>query len=123
MNVTKSAVLVIDGVARSCRIQNIKRTYGENPLVEVEILSCLWEKENPYIEKSRLDIKEVIFNNPATIVIWSDGSKTVVKCQPDDEYNKETGLAMCIVKKVFGNKGNFNEVFKKYIEDYDPRKK
>lgn len=67
------------------------------------------------------DIKEVIFNDPATVVIWSDGTKTVVKCQPGDEYSRETGLAMCIAKKYLGNKGNFNETFKKFIEDYDPR--
>lgn len=66
-------------------------------------------------------IDRVIFNDPATIVIWADGTKTVVKCQPGDEYNKETGLAMCIAKKYLGNKGNFNEVFKKFIEGYDPR--
>ena len=71
----------------------------------------------------RLSIDRVIFNAPATIVIWSDGTKTIVKCQPGDEYNKETGLAMCIAKKYLGNKGNFNEVFKRYIEDYDPRKR
>ena len=65
-------------------------------------------------------IKQVIFNAPATVVIWSDGTKTVVKCQPGDEYSKETGLAMCIAKKYLGNKGNFNEVFKKFIEGYDP---
>lgn len=62
-------------------------------------------------------IKEVIFNDPATIVIWSDNSKTVVKCQPGDTYSKELGLAMCISKKYLGNKGNFNETFKKYIKE------
>lgn len=60
-------------------------------------------------------IKDVIFNNPATIVTWSDGSKTVVKCQDDDTYNPELGLAMCVVKKCCGNKGNFNDVFKKWL--------
>lgn len=28
-------------------------------------------------------IKNVIFNDPATIVFWKDGTKTVVKCQKD----------------------------------------
>lgn len=60
-------------------------------------------------------IKDVIFNNPATIVKWSDGSKTVVKCQEGDTYNPELGLAMCVVKKCCGNKGNFNDVFKKWL--------
>ena len=41
-------------------------------------------------------IKDVIFNDPATIVIWKDGTKTVVKCQTEtgDTYNKELGLAI-----------------------------
>lgn len=67
-------------------------------------------------------IKNVIFNDPATIVIWSDGTKTVVKCQYDDLYSAETGLAMAIAKKALGNKGNFNEVFKKWIPDYENEK-
>ena len=62
-------------------------------------------------------IKNVIFNDPATIVIWSDGTKTVVKCQDGDTYDKELGLALCISKKFLGNKGNFNEVFKKWIPE------
>lgn len=65
------------------------------------------------------DIKYVIFNPPATIVLWADGTKTVVKCQKDkDEYSKEIGLAMCICKKVYGNKGNYNNIFKKFIKEY-----
>lgn len=51
------------------------------------------------------EIKDVIFNNPATIVFWADGSKTIVKCQNGDTYSKETGLAMAIAKKAYGNKG------------------
>lgn len=62
-------------------------------------------------------IERVIFNKPATIVYWEDGTKTVVKCQKGDTYNKEQGLALCFAKKALGNKGNFNEVFKKYCEE------
>ena len=60
-------------------------------------------------------IKDVIFNNPATIVLWKDGTKTVVKCQDGDVYNPETGLAMCIIKKMCGNKGNYNDVFNEWL--------
>lgn len=66
-------------------------------------------------------IKNVIFNDPATIVIWSDDTKTVVKCQEGDTYDKELGLSLCISKKYFGNKGNFNEVFKKWIPEEDKK--
>ncbi len=64
-----------------------------------------------------ITIKNVIFNDPATIVFWSDGTKTVVKCQEGDEFDKEKGLAMAISKKSFGNKGNYFENFKKFCVD------
>lgn len=56
-------------------------------------------------------IKNVIFNNPATIVFWADGTKTVVKCQGSDEFDPEKGLAMAISKKALGNQGNYYNVF------------
>ena len=62
-------------------------------------------------------IKEVIFNDPATIVLWKDGTKTVVKCGPGDTYDPEKGLALCMLKKQCGNKGNFNNLFRKYIPE------
>jgi hypothetical protein len=62
-------------------------------------------------------IKKVIYNNPATIILWEDGTKTVVKVQNGDTYSKELGFAMCVSKKYFGNQSNFNNVFKKYVYD------
>lgn len=62
-------------------------------------------------------INKVIFNDPATIVFWDDGVKTVVKCQEGDEYSKEQGLALCIAKKCLGNKGNYNDIFKRWIHE------
>lgn len=68
-------------------------------------------------------IKNVYFNPPATVVLWDDGTKTVVKCQDGDTYSKETGLALCLAKKAMGNDGKFNEVFKKWIpEEKKPTK-
>lgn len=62
-------------------------------------------------------IKRVIFNDPATIVFWQDGTKTVVKCSDRDSYDKEKGLAMCFVKKMFGNSGKYYDVFKQWCEE------
>ena len=61
------------------------------------------------------EIKNVIFNDPATIVFWDDGTKTVVKCQDGDEFDPEKGLAMAIVKKSYGNKGNYCNKLKKWL--------
>lgn len=61
-------------------------------------------------------IKDVIFNDPATIVFWNDGTKTVVKAE-NEPFDREKGLAMAIAKKHLGNKGNYFETFKKYIKE------
>lgn len=63
-----------------------------------------------------VSIRKVIFNDPATVVLWSDGTKTVVKCGPEDKFDMEKGLAMAIVKKMAGNDNRFHKVFKQYTK-------
>ena len=47
-------------------------------------------------------ITKVIDNNPTTVVMFNDGSKSVVKCSPNDTYNLETAILYAIVKRTFG---------------------
>ena len=61
-----------------------------------------------------IQIQNVIFNDPATIVLWNDGTKTVVKAKNED-FDPEKGLAMAIAKKALGNKGNYYDIFKKWL--------
>ena len=61
-----------------------------------------------------LKITKVVFNNPATIVFWSDKTKTIVKCE-NETFDEEKGLAMAISKKFLGNKGNYYNEFKKCV--------
>lgn len=50
------------------------------------------------------DIDRVIFNDPATIVFWKDGTKTVVKCHPEDTFDEEIGFMCCYLKRILGSK-------------------
>lgn len=61
-------------------------------------------------------IDKVIYNEPATIILWDDGSKTVVKCTDGEEYDPATGFAMAYVKKLYGNTGR---IFRACQKDYD----
>lgn len=61
-------------------------------------------------------IKDVIFAPPATIVYWSDGSKTVVKCSEKDVFDPEKGLAMAIAKRCGGNKGGYYKEIQNWVE-------
>lgn len=61
-------------------------------------------------------IKNVIFAPPATIVYWSDGSKTVVKCSEKDIFDPEKGLAVAIAKRCGGNKGSYYKEIQNWVE-------
>lgn len=63
--------------------------------------------------------QKVIFNDPATIVLWNDGTKTVVKCSENDIYDPEKGLAMAVSKKYFESIGlNYRSEFRKHCREY-----
>ena len=61
-------------------------------------------------------INNVIFAPPTTIVYWSDGSKTVVKCSEKDVFDPEKGLAMAIAKRCGGNKGSYYKEIQNWVE-------
>lgn len=63
------------------------------------------------------EILDVVFNGPATIIFWADGTKTVVKAIYD-EFDPEKGLAMAIAKKALVNKGNYFNVIKRWTDEY-----
>lgn len=48
-------------------------------------------------------VSRIIFNPPATIVFWMDGTKTVVKCSKRDRFDKYLGFAAAVMKKMFGS--------------------
>lgn len=60
-------------------------------------------------------IDKVIFNPPATIVFWKDGTKTVVKCKEGEEFSEWAGIALCLAKKMYGP--NFHKIFKRHCSD------
>ena len=61
------------------------------------------------------NIKKVIFNFPATIIVWEDGTKTVVKLMDGDAWDPEKGFALAYLKGILGNE-RFKKEFKKYVK-------
>lgn len=68
------------------------------------------------------EIKDIIINEPATIILWKDETKTVVKCQPGDIFDPEKGIAMAILKKIYGNGGFYKDIFEPAIMKYELKK-
>jgi hypothetical protein len=55
------------------------------------------------VQHNKFEIKEIIINEPAMVVFWKDGTKTVVKAQDGETFDEEKGLSMAYAKKALGN--------------------
>lgn len=64
-----------------------------------------------------MKIKNVIFQDPATIVFWEDGTKTVVRAEGEG-YDPEKGLAMAISRKALGNNRDYYNTFIHWLKKY-----
>ena len=62
-------------------------------------------------------ITKIVFSNPATIVFWADGTKTVVKCMEGQEFNEYYGVACAIMKRFFGNNSKASAFVEKFKEE------
>lgn len=102
----------------------------ENPWYKSGKLDNIWVPiddtiritEEHLSNKEKATIKNVIFSGPATIVLWSDGDKTIVKKSDcETEMDKEKGLAMAIIKKAYKDAGKegsyFRRIFGTWIKD------
>lgn len=104
-----------NGIEIDCLNSGILRQFClPTELCKPNVVACIKEETTMNCD-IRSNIKDVIFNYPATIILWKDGTKTIVKAGKNDKYDPEKGFAMAIAKKMFGNEGNYYEVFKEYI--------
>lgn len=103
-------------------VVNIVRT--NNPVILEAFLRA--NKENQrrredfgkrdYSETHIPGIEKVIFNEPATIVFWNDGTKTVVKCCEKDSYDREVGFKTALLTKMFSK-----QALRDMINTYVPK--
>lgn len=79
-----------------------------------EMVRKLMADDEDEIEPICLEPTDVIYSGPATIIQWNDGTKTVVKCEDGEEYNKEKGFVMAYLKKLLGNR-DFFKMLEKWV--------
>lgn len=59
---------------------------------------------------TEISVKQIIYSGPKTIIIWSDGSKTIVSCSKNDVYDRYAGFCAAVTKKIFGSNSNIKKV-------------
>jgi hypothetical protein len=63
-------------------------------------------------------IEKIEFNEPATIIFWKDGTKSIVKARDGEPYDAEKGIAMAIAKKALGNQHDYYNTFIHWLRRY-----
>lgn len=106
--------------------QEINNSFLGNELDEDEIDNDLnlirmieeLEEEEQY---NYLAYERIIFNDPATIVIWADGTRTVVKACKEDKFDKGVGLKTALLQRVFGK--DIDKEINKIVDEDNKREK
>lgn len=68
-------------------------------------------------KKINCEVDRIIFNQPATIVFWKDGSKTVVKCHGDQTFNPYYGFCAALAKHIYKSNSAVNRMVDKYVSE------
>ena len=106
-----------DLIKEECPLYRIELVYKKPILHHIYANSNLFFSPNEININNIPEVKKIIFNDPATIVYWKDGTKTVIKCQKGNDFDPEKGFAMAFLKKCWGNKGNFNDKLRKIMKE------
>lgn len=116
-----------DGVKRLydriCRWGNDMRKRNMPISSEMKkILNSIYGRENamrkgyiyrPSEENNSMVPNQIIFNPPATIVFWKDGTKTVVKCAEGEKFDPYTGFCYAFTEHFLGSISHIKKLCQK----------
>lgn len=66
-----------------------------------------------------------VIKDTVVIVTFADGTKEKAVCSPNDEFNLERGIEICVLKKIFGGTKQYNSLIKsalKKVSEIDAKK-
>ena len=115
MNYCKNDVYFTEQVAKDL-LNSIYGIHSKTLKEEIQMKTQSQSACNP--------IKKVIFNDPATIVFWNDGTKTVVQAR-GEAFDPEKGLAMAISRHYLCDICHLEEyrgLFEKHLKNYQKPK-
>ena len=67
-----------------------------------------------------VNVSRIIFSNPATVVFWGDGTKTIVKAREEDEYSPYYGFLAALGKKVYGSNARIQSMIDRWLNEPKP---
>lgn len=101
--------------------EKMKDCCGEVRFVQKGIQEHLVRERMNELYQKMFTPVQIIFNNPATIVFWGDGTKTVVKCAPGTAFNKYAGFCAAVAKKIYVNNSAINRLVNDGLDQNPPK--
>ena len=89
----------------------------EYPKVEIEAPPSFTLSTELYSAMKCYTPKKIIRNGPATIVMWPDGTKTVVKRADGEEDNTYSAFCAALAIKIFGSNSKLKKTIKNLTEE------
>jgi len=66
------------------------------------VINDIKEMENMKVVAFELMPKKIIFSGPKCIVLWVDGTKTIVSCSENDQWDEYAAYCAALAKKIYG---------------------
>lgn len=96
------------------RLPSMKPEEWEN--ISEHLRASIRSDRYPWGDKPRqpITVDHIFYDDVATVVFWTDGTKTVVKCAEGTPYDEYSAFCIALAKKIYGN----NSALKRAIKNH-----
>lgn len=75
------------------------------------------------LNHDKYKVEQIIKNGPATIVKWTDGTKTIVKRMEEDRDDPYMAFCAALAKKMYGGASTINKMIARKTVNQNQRDK
>ena len=65
--------------------------------------------------------ERIIYSGNRTIVFWTDGDKTIVKCAEGQEFDEYSGFIAALAKKLYGSTSKVKRIISKAKDNIEKK--
>lgn len=62
-------------------------------------------------------IKQIIYSGQKTIILWADGTKPIVSCGMEDDFDPYAGFCAAVAKKLFGSTSKVKKIINRHARE------
>lgn len=110
------------------RVKDLYKDYVINTVVPSVCSNIPPTSSKTYIPSTevtsdRFTPERIIKNGPAMVVLWKDGTKTIVKRKKGESDNLYHAFTAALAKKIFGSNSHVNRIIESIVDESKKEKK